>query len=62
MRRQRPAGWTAERWPGDVRAQILAADALTSLGDTEAALARLDAALPLAGQAKDYKAIGTLHK
>ncbi len=31
-------------------------DALTILGDTEAALARLDAALPLAGQAKDYRA------
>ena len=47
----------AERWPDDVRTQILAADALTILGDTEAALARLDAALPLAGQASDYKAI-----
>jgi len=52
----------AERWPGDVRAQILAADALTILGDTQAALARLDAALPLAGQAKDYKAVGDVSK
>jgi hypothetical protein len=52
----------AERWPDDVRAQILAADALTILGDTEAALARLDAALPLAGQAKDYKAITDVSK
>jgi hypothetical protein len=37
-------------------------DAPTILGDTEAALARLDAALPLAGQAKDYKAITDVSK
>jgi hypothetical protein len=51
---------TVERWPGDVRARILAGDALAVLGDTEAALAQIRAALPLAEQAKDYKAIGDL--
>jgi hypothetical protein len=49
-----------ERWPGDVRARILAGDALAVLGDTEGALAHLQVALPLAEQAKDYKAIGDL--
>jgi hypothetical protein len=49
-----------ERWPADVRARILAGDALAVLGDTEAALAHLQVALPLAEQAKDYKAIGDL--
>ena len=46
-----------ERWPDDIRARILAGDALAILGDTEAALAHFQAALPLAQQAKDYKAI-----
>ena len=49
-----------ERWPGDVRARILAGDAMAVLGDTEGALAHLQVALPLAEQAKDYKAIGDL--
>ena len=49
-----------ERWPGDVRARILAGDALAVLGDAEGALAHLQVALPLAEQAKDYKAIGDL--
>ena len=49
-----------ERWPGDVRARILAGDALAVLGDTEGALAHVQLALPLAEQAKDYKAIGDL--
>ena len=49
-----------ERWPGDVRARILAGDALAVLGDTEGALAHLQVALPLAEQAKDDKAIGDL--
>jgi hypothetical protein len=46
-----------ERWPDDARTQMLAGDALVILGDTEAALACLQAALPLAQQARDYKAI-----
>jgi hypothetical protein len=49
-----------ERWPGDVRARILAGDALAVLGDAEGALTHLQVALPLAEQAKDYKAIGDL--
>jgi len=49
-----------ERWPGDVRARMLAGDALAILGDTEAALAHFQAALPLAQQAKDYKAVRDL--
>jgi hypothetical protein len=49
-----------ERWPDDVRARILAGDALAVLGDTEAALVHLQVALPLAEQAKDYKAIRDL--
>ena len=36
---------------------MLAGDALAILGDAEAALAHFQAALPLAQQAKDYKAI-----
>jgi hypothetical protein len=47
----------AERWPDDLWAHVLAGDALATLGDTEAALAHLQAALPLAQQAKDFKAI-----
>ena len=50
----------AERWPDDIRTPILAGDALAILGDTEAALAQFQAALPLAEQAKDYKAIRDL--
>ena len=46
-----------ERWPGDVRARMLAGDALAMLGDVEAALAQFQAALPLAQEAKDFKAI-----
>ena len=45
-----------DRWPDDVRTRILAADALALFGDTEAALAHLQAALPLAQQANDYQA------
>jgi hypothetical protein len=51
-----------ERWPGDVRARILAGDALAILGDTEAALAHFQAALPLAQQARDFKAVRDLSK
>lgn len=50
----------AERWPDDLRARMLAGDALAILGDAEAALAHFQAALPLAEQAKDYKAIRDL--
>jgi tetratricopeptide (TPR) repeat protein len=49
-----------ERWPDEVRARILAGDALALLGDDEAALAQFRVALPLAEQAKDDKAIGDL--
>jgi hypothetical protein len=49
-----------ERWPDDVRARMLAGDALAILGDTEAALAHFQAALPLAQQARDYKAVRDL--
>jgi tetratricopeptide (TPR) repeat protein len=49
-----------ERWPDDIRARILAGDALAILGDAEAALAHFRVALPLAEQAKDYKAIRDL--
>jgi len=49
-----------ERWPGDVRARMLAGDALAMLGDVEAALAQFQAALPLAQEAKDFKAIQDL--
>jgi hypothetical protein len=49
-----------ERWPDDVRARILAGDALAVLGDTESALAHFQVALPLAEQAKDYKLIRDL--
>jgi thioredoxin-like negative regulator of GroEL len=49
-----------ERWPDDIRARILAGDALVVLGDAEAALAHFRVALPLAEQAKDYKAIRDL--
>ena len=45
-----------ERWPDDLRARILAGDALAILGETEAALAHYQAALPMAQQARDYKA------
>ena len=48
-----------ERWPDDLRTRVLAGDALIILGDTEAALTHLQAALPLAQQAKDFKAILT---
>lgn len=48
------------RWPDDIRVRVLAGDALAILGDTEAALAHLQAALPLAQQAKDAKAIRNL--
>ena len=49
-----------ERWPDDVRARMLAGDALAILGDAEAALAHFQAALPLAQQARDYKAVRDL--
>jgi len=49
-----------ERWPDDVRARMLAGDALAILGDTEAALAHFQAALPLAQQLRDYKAVRDL--
>jgi hypothetical protein len=49
-----------ERWPDDLRARMLAGDALAILGDTEAALAHFQAALPLAQQTRDYKAIRDL--
>ncbi len=49
-----------ECWPDDIRIRILAGDALAHLGDNDAALAHLQAALPLAQQAKDYKAIRDL--
>jgi hypothetical protein len=49
-----------ERWPDDIQARMLAGDALAILGDEEAALAQLQTALPLAQQAKDYKAIREL--
>ena len=49
-----------ERWPGDARARMLAGDALAMLGDVEAALAQFQAALPLAQEAKDFKAIRAL--
>jgi thioredoxin-like negative regulator of GroEL len=48
------------RWPDDTRTRILAGDALAILGETEAALAHFQAALPLAQQAKDTKAIRDL--
>ncbi|HEV2256287.1 MAG TPA: hypothetical protein VGS06_24325 [Streptosporangiaceae bacterium] len=49
-----------QRWPDDVRVRMLAGDALIILGDAEAALAQFQAALPLAQQAKDYKAVRSL--
>jgi hypothetical protein len=49
-----------ERWPNNFRARLLAGEALTILGDADAALAQFQAALPLAQQAKDYKAIRDL--
>ena len=49
-----------ERWPDDIRARILAGDALAILGDAEAALAHFQVALPLAHQAKDFKAVRDL--
>jgi hypothetical protein len=48
------------RWPDDLRTRILAGDALAILGEAEAALAHFQAALPLAQQAKDTKAIHDL--
>jgi tetratricopeptide (TPR) repeat protein len=50
----------AERWPDDLWARMLAGDGLAILGDTEAALAHFQVALPLAEEAKDYKAIRDL--
>ena len=44
-------------WPEDMLTRIQAGDALAILGETEAALAQFQAALPLAQQAKDAKAI-----
>ena len=46
-----------ERWPDDLPARMLAGDALAMLGDVEPALAQFQAALPLAQQAKDFKAL-----
>ena len=48
-----------ERWPDDVRARLLAGDALAMLGNTEAALAQFQVALLLAQRAKDFKVTGT---
>jgi hypothetical protein len=45
-----------ERWPDDIQTRTLAGDALALLGDAEEALAQYQAALPLAQQAKDYRA------
>jgi hypothetical protein len=45
-----------ERWPDDVQTRMLAGDALALLGDVEAALAQYQAAVPLAQQARDYRA------
>jgi thioredoxin-like negative regulator of GroEL len=44
-----------ERWPDDVRARVLAGDALAVLGHVEAALAQFQLALLLAQRAKDFK-------
>jgi thioredoxin-like negative regulator of GroEL len=44
-----------ERWPDDVRARLLAGDALAILGHVEAALAQFQVALLLAQQAEDFK-------
>jgi hypothetical protein len=49
-----------ERWPDNIQTRMLAGDALALLGDTEAALAQYQAAVPLARQAKDYRATGEL--
>jgi hypothetical protein len=49
-----------ECWPDDIPTRILAGDALALLGDNDAALAQFQAALSLAQQAKDYKAIRDL--
>src|SRR5580693_4204554 len=46
-----------KRWPDDIRARLLAGDALAMLGNTEAALAQFQVALLLAQQAKDFKVI-----
>jgi hypothetical protein len=46
-----------ERCPEDLRARMFAGDALAMLGDVEPALAQFQAALPLAQQAKDFKAL-----
>ena len=45
-----------QRWPDDLQTRTLAGDTLALLGDTEAALAQYQAAVPLAQQAKDYRA------
>jgi len=45
-----------ERWPDDIQNRVLAGDALVLLGDADAALAQYQAALPLAQQARDYRA------
>lgn len=45
-----------ERWPDDVQTRTLAGDTLALLGDAEAALAQYQAAVPLAQQARDYRA------
>lgn len=50
----------AARWPDDIRTGILAGDALAILGEAEAALACFQAALPLAQQARDAKAVRDL--
>jgi hypothetical protein len=48
------------RWPDDLQVRMLAGDALAILGDAEAALVLFQAAVTLAQQAKDYKAIRDL--
>jgi thioredoxin-like negative regulator of GroEL len=50
----------SERWPDDIRARILTGDALAVLGEAGAAVEHLRAALPLAQQARDGKAIRDL--
>jgi hypothetical protein len=49
-----------ERWPADIEARIFAGDALAILGEVDAALGHFQAALPLAQEAKDDKAIRDL--
>ena len=49
-----------ERWPDDLRARLLAGDALAMLGNTDAALAQFQVALLLAQRDKEFKVIREL--